>query len=158
RRPAAPSSPGARRSSPGSSPGEAYGSSSTGITLYSGSSAGGESAQSETAVVLVRRGDHAQRLARRALGDLGLGERRAEQALDPADALGREGQRVGAAPLADCTARTGRVADERAVRPALGAARQMGQVSREPEELQLEREDERVESRLFGSHVRSIQD
>ena len=55
----------------------------------------GHGAQAEAAVVLVRRRDHAQRLARGPLRDLGVGERRSEQALDPVDPLGRERQRVG---------------------------------------------------------------
>ena len=90
----------------------------------------GQGAQPEAAVVLVRRRDHAQRLARGPLRDRCVGERRPEQALDARDAFGRERERARAAVLADRTAGARRVADERPLRPTLGAARQVRQVAR----------------------------
>src|SRR6266545_6035265 len=99
-------------------------------------------AETEASVVLVRRGDHAQRFACARLGDLRVGERRAEQALDPADACGGERERVRPAPLADSAPGPRRVPDKGTLRPALGAARQVRQVAGEPEQLQLKGENE----------------
>ena len=59
---------------------------------------------------------------------------------------GESGSAPFAARAADGAAGLRRVADERrVVRAALGAARQVRQVAREPEQLELERERERVE-------------
>src|SRR5581483_10017986 len=95
----------------------------------------------------------AERVARGALAELQrrrVGERAREQRLDPLDPVGTERDRVGLvrARAAHRTAGARRVADERrVVGPTLRAARQMRQVAGEPEQLQLERERERVERR-----------
>ena len=91
-----------------------------------------------------------ERVAARAVGERRadrVGERRREQLLDRREPLGREPQRVPRVHAADRAARARREADELRVRAALDAARQVRQVAGEPEQLQLERERERVERR-----------
>ena len=77
---------------------------------------GGERSQAEAAVVLVRRRDHGERVARGALAQarvVCLGERSRQEPLDPGEALGRERQRAVRARAADGAAGLRRVADER---------------------------------------------
>ena len=122
-----------------------------------------ERPQPEAAVVLVRAVTTRERVARRALGQperRGVGERAREQRLDPGDALGaeRERLRLRRAGAADRAARARRVADERrVVGAAFGAARQVRQVAGEPEQLELEREPERVERRALGRVRRLVE-
>src|SRR5262245_60829946 len=118
---------------------------------------GSESSQAKAAVVLVRRRDHAERFACCARRDRRVRQRGREQALDAQDAFSRQRQRARAAALADRAAGRGRVADERPLGPALGTARQVRQVAGEPEQLQLEREHERVERRLRPAHLRAVE-
>src|SRR3954452_6289652 len=110
---------------------------------------GAQHAKAETAVVLVRGGDDAERVAGCAFAEarvLRRGERLSQQRLDAADPRGRERQGPDAARTADRAAGLRRVADERrVVRAALRAAGQVGQVAGHPEQLELERERERVE-------------
>src|SRR4051794_24769683 len=76
---------------------------------------GRERPEAEAAVVLVRGGDHAERLAGAALGQAGfvrLGERPLQQALDPEQALARQRQRAVRAVLADGAAGPRRIAGE----------------------------------------------
>src|SRR5436190_4578150 len=106
-------------------------------------------AQTEIAEVLVRGSDHRKRVARRPLGQSDrarFGERPRQQCLDSSDARRRQRKGPVRARATHCTARAWRIADERfSGRTALGAAREVRQVSREPQQLELERQRQRVE-------------
>ena len=115
--------------------------------------------QPEPAVLLVRRRDHGQRVAARAIGERRadrVGERRREQrsiaASPSAERRSAPARMVGA----DRAAGAGREADELGVRAALDAARQVRQVAGEPQQLQLEREPERVERRPAAGDRRRV--
>src|SRR5262249_12100861 len=108
----------------------------------------GERSEPEPAVLLVRRGDDAERLAARPVAEpcaRGIGERRREEPLDPREAVRRERERATRMRPADCAAGARREADELADGAALDARRHVRKVAREPGELELERERERVE-------------
>src|SRR5215831_4445177 len=106
-------------------------------------------AEAEAAVVLVGRRDDAEGLAGSAFRQsrvAGLSERSLEQTFDSEQPLARQRQRSVGAGLADRTARARGVAGEARLGTALGAARHVRQVAGEPEQLQLEGEDERIET------------
>src|SRR5918996_736026 len=110
-----------------------------------------ERAKPEAAVLLVRALDDAQALTQRVLLEARVaraGKWALEQRRDPEEACFREGQRVRPTLPADRAARPGGEAHERLCLPARGTARQMGKVAGEPEQLELEGEDERLERRL----------
>ena len=115
-------------------------------------------------MVLVRRLHETERVARRPLVQVDggrVGERAREQRLDRADAGGaeRERLRLRGARTADRAAGARRVADERGIGgAALGAARQVRQVARDPQELQLEGERERVERRPLRDVRRIVEE
>src|SRR5438445_7164141 len=109
-----------------------------------------EGPQPEAAVVLVRGRADAERLARRPLArdrDGGLVERPAKQPVDGREPRRRERERLRLrrAGTANRPSRPRRVPDEWPAGAALRAARQMRQVTRQPEELELERERKGVE-------------
>ena len=107
-------------------------------------------------MVLVRGGDHPQDVALRPLRETelrGVGQRPREERLDPRDPVGSECERFGRrrATRADSASGARRVADERLpLRAALGAGGDVRQVAGQPEQLELEREPERVEGRPVG--------
>ena len=82
----------------------------------------------------------------------------AKEPFDPRDALRGQRERARATTLADRSAGLRGIADERPFGPAFGAARQMREVPREPEQLQLEGEDERIERRLGPARLGAVQD
>src|SRR5437763_40144 len=99
--------------------------------------------QAKAAVLLVRRGDDAERLAPGAVaepGAAGVRERRRQQELDPGEPFRRERERALRMGAADGASRAGREADELAHCAALDTRRHVRQVAGEPEELQLKRE------------------
>jgi hypothetical protein len=101
-------------------------------------------------VVLVRRGDDGERLAGASFGDGGAGclrQRPSQERVDAAQAFGRDRQGAVCACSADDAAGAGREAGDRFVRPTLGTAAGVRQVAGEPEQLELEREAERLELR-----------
>ena len=115
------------------------------------SSLGRQRAQPEAAVELVARGDHRERLPPGALPERGcIGERRAQERLDPGEGVRRKPHRAVRAAGADRPAGARRVADEALDRAALGAAGHVRKVAREPEQLELERERERIDRRPQG--------
>src|SRR4051795_1935274 len=112
-----------------------------------------ERPQAEAAVVLVRGLDHAQAFAQAAHGHGGGGrlrQRALEKAANRFEALRGHGERARAAFRAHASSGLCREADERFLLPARGAPGEVREVAREPEQLQLKREDERVERRLGG--------
>ena len=90
-----------------------------------------------------------------------VGHRRRDQRRDPAQPVRRERDRAAAAVGADRAAGGGGEADEPLFRPALDAAVEVRHVAGEPEQLQLEREHERVERRprrsARGDHVEPVE-
>src|SRR5207247_2003770 len=108
-------------------------------------------AQPEIPEVRVGRRDHCERVTRRAVGQTDaacFGERAVEQRLDARDPGRRQRERSVRAGTAHGAAGLRGVADERLrVGTALRAARQMREVSRQPEQLELEGEGERGERR-----------
>src|SRR6266516_3434455 len=111
---------------------------------------GGQRPETEAAVILVRGRDHAERLASAAIRQAGVGsfgERPLEEPLDSEEPVAGERQRTVRAGLADRSAGRRRVAGEARLGTAVRTARHVRQVSRQPEQLQLEREHERVEAR-----------
>ena len=89
-----------------------------------------------------------------------IGERPREERLDPCDPVGAERERLGRrrATLADSASGARRVADERLpLRAALGAGGDVRQVAGQPEQLELEREPERVEGRPVGGVRRVVE-
>ena len=108
-----------------------------------------ERPQAKAAVILVRRRDDAERVAagaRRQPGVVRLGERLPKQRVDPAEAVGRKPPLAAPrATAAHDAAGRGRVGDQILCGAALGAVAKVGEIPREPEELELEREAERVE-------------
>ena len=112
-------------------------------------------------MVLVRRGDDSERVAGAPLrqADRGrLGERPAQQRVDGGDAGAGERDRAGGAAAADGAACAGRVADERGLRlAALRAARDVREVAREPQQLELEGERERLVRRAGGGRLRVVE-
>jgi len=115
-------------------------------------------------VVLVRGGDHPQDFALRPLREpelRGVGKRLGEERPDPRDTVGGERKRFGRgrAPLADGTAGARGIADERVPCGAtLGAGSDVRQVARQPEQLELESEPERVEGRPLGGVRRGVEE
>ena len=97
--------------------------------------------------------DEPERVPARALVEAGgrrVRERAREQRLDRADPARAQPERLGLrrARAADGAAGARRVADERRIgRATLGAAREMREIAGEPQELELERQAERVERR-----------
>ena len=109
-------------------------------------------AQPETAVVLVGRADDRERLARRLRPPSAIAAASASgvrsSAWMPAIPSLRESDRARArARAADRPACSGQIADELLLGAALDAAAEVRQVAGEPQELELEREHERVERR-----------
>ena len=109
-------------------------------------------------MVLVRRRDHTERFAGGSPRDVRVDEWRCKEPFDPRDALRGQRERARATTLADRSAGLRGIADERPFGPAFGAARQMREVPREPEQLQLEGEDERIERRLGPARLGAVQD
>src|SRR3954453_8713530 len=110
---------------------------------------GAERTQAKAAVVLVRRRDQAERIAAGAGGEarcMRLRERAAQERVDPLQAGGRDAPLAGTgAPAAHHAAGSGRIGDEIVVGTAVGAVAEVGEIPRQPEELELKREAERVE-------------
>src|SRR6185503_17802717 len=79
-----------------------------------------------------------------------LRQRALEEAANRFEAVRGHGKRARAALRAHASSRLCREADERLLLPARGAPGEVREVAREPEQLQLEREYERVERGLGG--------
>jgi hypothetical protein len=100
-------------------------------------------------VLLVRRGDHRERVADGAVAETErrrVRDRRPEQRGEAVQPLGGELERTVVARCAHRAARSGVEGDDPLLGAALDAAPDVRQEPGEPEQLELEREDDRVVS------------
>ena len=115
-------------------------------------------------MVLVRGRHDGVRVALSPLAETGCRsgrDRRVEQHPHPVDALGRQRDPTRIATAAGPATRCGEERDERVGRTAFDAGLEVRHVAGDPEQLELKREDDRVERRagstLQGSLVESIE-